>query len=182
MTAAAEDVAPGVTASVLDPAPDPRETVREDIIWLLARLLDAAVVSGSEALASSGVGLRAYQVLTAAVTGCSTNQLTMARALGVDRSVMVGLVDELERAGLVERKPDPADRRSRIVTPTELGRERAAEMRDQLAHARDDVLGALDAEDRELFVGMLQRVVDAAIDRGLTRTEGTCPGGTEDAC
>jgi len=51
-------------------------------------------------------------VLVAAARGNARNQLALAQQLGVDRTVMTYLIDDLERAGYVERRPDPADRRS----------------------------------------------------------------------
>lgn len=46
----------------------------------------------------------------------------LARASGVHKQVIGNLVDELEKLGYVERRPDPADRRAKLVCPTERGR------------------------------------------------------------
>jgi DNA-binding MarR family transcriptional regulator len=47
-----------------------------------------------------------------------TSQLQAAQTLGIDRTTMVALLDTLERKGIVERRPDPADRRRNVVELT----------------------------------------------------------------
>jgi len=58
-------------------------------------------------------GLRGYQVLVAVADGCPGTQLELGQQLGIDRSVMTNVLDVIEAAKLVERRPDPADRRAR---------------------------------------------------------------------
>jgi DNA-binding MarR family transcriptional regulator len=60
-------------------------------------------------------------VLSAAAHGTVGSQLALALHLGVDRTVMTYLLDDLEAAGLIERRPDPADRRARQVVATRQG-------------------------------------------------------------
>src|SRR6266567_550421 len=72
------------------------------------------------------------------------SQLALAQHLGVDRTVMTYLLDSLAEAGLVERRPDPADRRARRIVATARGRA---------------LLAGLDrADDREAFRTLLQRL------------------------
>jgi DNA-binding transcriptional MocR family regulator len=61
--------------------------------------------------------------LDAAAHGAVGSQLALAQHLGIDRTVMTYLLDDLEAAGLIERRPDPADRRARRVVATQLGME-----------------------------------------------------------
>ncbi|MEV6899115.1 MarR family transcriptional regulator [Amycolatopsis sp. NPDC051372] len=72
-------------------------------------------------LAPHGVTGRQVAVLALLADGEPQAQQEAAARLGVDRTTMVQLVDELEDKVLVRRHVDPADRRRRIVTPTEEG-------------------------------------------------------------
>ena len=65
-------------------------------------------------------GPRGFQVMAVAAGTSCANQARIAERLGLDRTVMTYLIDDLEKAGLVERRPDPADRRARQVLLTEL--------------------------------------------------------------
>ena len=85
-------------------------------------------------------------------------QLDLAAQLGIDRTVMTYLLDDLEKAGLVQRQPDPADRRARLIDPTELGRKTLCDLERRLAEAESDVLGNLDEGERLVFRTLLQRV------------------------
>src|ERR1700753_126375 len=98
---------------------------------------------------------RGYQVLVAAATGESSSQLALAQQLGVDRTVMTYLLDELERADLVERKPDPADRRVRRVTLTANGRARLCDLERTLRAAEEHLLEPLDAQERATLRALL---------------------------
>jgi DNA-binding MarR family transcriptional regulator len=100
-------------------------------------------------------GPRGYFVLAAAVEGKAGSQRSLAERLGVDRTVMTYLLDELEEAGLVERKPDPADRRSRNILATERGTKLSAELRGRVSLIEQHILDPLPEESREQFRAML---------------------------
>lgn len=100
-------------------------------------------------------GHRGYQVLTAATRDQPESQSALCQQLGIDRTVMTYLLDDLERADLVVRKPAPTDRRTRHVVATETGRKRLAELDLRLAHAEAHVLSALPDADRETFKTLL---------------------------
>ncbi|MFJ4465894.1 MarR family winged helix-turn-helix transcriptional regulator [Streptomyces sp. NPDC089424] len=100
-------------------------------------------------------GPRGYFVLTAAVQGEASSQRALADRFGVDRTVMTYLLDDLERAGLVERRPDPSDRRSRHVVATGHGRERWAELSRRVSLVEQHILAPLPEESRAAFQSML---------------------------
>ncbi|WP_246040918.1 MarR family winged helix-turn-helix transcriptional regulator [Streptomyces cadmiisoli] len=100
-------------------------------------------------------GPRGYFVLTAAVQGEANNQRSLAERFGVDRTVMTYLLDDLERAGLVERRPDPADRRSRHIIATPHGAERWTELRGRVELVERHILAGLPEESRAGFQAML---------------------------
>lgn len=72
----------------------------------------------AEVLAPFGLTGRQLAVLIAVDDRVPLSQREVARRLGVDRTTMVGLIDELEDKGLVQRRPDPADRRRNVVALT----------------------------------------------------------------
>ena len=84
-----------------------------DLGWGLAVTFRAYVKAADAATAGMPGGHRGYQVLCAAARDEPGSQAAMAQRLGIDRTVMTYLLDDLEAAKLVERQPDPADRRSR---------------------------------------------------------------------
>lgn len=87
-------------------------------------------------------------------------QATLAERLGVPPSRMVALVDELEAAGLVERRRSRADRRSNAVLLTEAGRARLAANVARFDRSRG-IFSALSAEEQATLRALLQRVADA---------------------
>ncbi|MBV1853775.1 MarR family winged helix-turn-helix transcriptional regulator [Catellatospora tritici] len=110
--------------------------------------------------AADGVpgGGRGYQVLALSAAGVCASQLALAKQLGIDRTVMTYLVDDMERGGLIERQPDPADRRARRLVPTEQGRAVLKRVREKLERAEREILAGLAEEERETLRTLLQRV------------------------
>ena len=78
--------------------------------------------------------------------------------LGIDRTVMTYLLDDLERADLVVRRPAPTDRRTRHVIATDNGRDRLADLDRRLAHAETHVLAGLPKADQDSFKDLLCRL------------------------
>ena len=104
-------------------------------------------------------GPRGYRVLAAAARDEHGSQLALAQHLGVDRTVMTYLLDSLAEAGLIERRPDPADRRARRIVATARGRSLLDGLGERLREAEDQVLAGLaEAEDRQAFRALLQRL------------------------
>ena len=132
--------------------------VENDLGWALGAVFRAYVRTADAAMAELPGGPRGYQVLAAAVHDAPRSQLALAHHLGVDRTVMTYLLDDLERAGLVHRQPDPADRRARLIVPTDQGVETLCDLERRLATAEEEVLGILDETERSSFRMLLRRV------------------------
>ncbi len=142
---------------------DPADTgLDADLGWTLGVLFRAYARAAERVLADLPAGPRGHQVLTAAVGDPPRNQGAIAEEIGVDRTVMTYLVDDLERAGLVARHPDPADRRSRLVIATDLGRRTWREHRDALRRAEAHVLAPLSRSDAATLRALLREVACAA--------------------
>jgi DNA-binding MarR family transcriptional regulator len=82
----------------------------------------------------------------------------IAQRLKCEPSNITGIVDRLEARGLVERRPDPNDRRVKFAAPTEEGRGTACRLRDSLNFAREP-LAELSAEERTALRDLLKRML-----------------------
>lgn len=113
-------------------------------------------------LAGLGITPRGSCVLAAAQTGEHT-QIQLADMCGLDKTTMVVTVDELEKAGLVERQTSPTDRRARIIVVTREGREMSAKATDVINRVHEDVLSVLPDDERAGFVAGLTRLVETRL-------------------
>ncbi|MBO0656848.1 MarR family transcriptional regulator [Streptomyces triculaminicus] len=82
----------------------------------------------------------------------------IAQKLKCEPSNVTGIVDRLEGRGLVERRPDPDDRRVKLAAATEDGRETAGRLRASLNFAREPLAG-LSAEERTTLRDLLRRML-----------------------
>jgi DNA-binding MarR family transcriptional regulator len=113
-------------------------------------------------LAGLGITPRGHCVLSSALTGEKT-QIQLADMCQLDKTTMVVTVDELEKAGLVERQTSATDRRARIIVVTPQGREVHQKAADVVARVHADVLAALPDEERAVFVSALERLVSSRL-------------------
>jgi DNA-binding MarR family transcriptional regulator len=128
----------------------------DDLGWGLGVVFRAYVTAAHEAMAELPGGPRGYQVLASAAQSAVGSQLALAQHLGIDRTVMTYLLDDLETAGLIARQPDPADRRARRVVATEKGVELLVTLDARLRAAEAHLLAPLDEEARHLFRAQVQ--------------------------
>jgi DNA-binding MarR family transcriptional regulator len=128
----------------------------DDLGWGLGVVFRAYVTAAHEAVAELPGGPRGYQVLASAAQSAVGSQLALAQHLGIDRTVMTYLLDDLETAGLIARQPDPADRRARRVVATEKGVELLVTLEARLRAAEAHLLDPLDEAARQLFRAQVQ--------------------------
>ncbi|QCB92474.1 MarR family winged helix-turn-helix transcriptional regulator [Cellulomonas shaoxiangyii] len=127
----------------------------------LGTLLSRWRAAVGDVLAAVPSGPRGFHVLGAVVHGSPPTQAALAADLGIDRTVMTYLVDRLVDCGLVERQPDPTDRRVRRIVPTAAGRATHADLATRIATAEDHVLAALDPGQRATLRTLLSRASGA---------------------
>lgn len=128
-----------------------------DLGWSLGVLLRAYERAMTSAVADVPHGFRGFLVLREVVRGAHPSQAALATSLGIDRTVMTYLLDDLERDGLVERRVAEGDRRQRRVLPTAAARTLLAELEHRVEHAEDAVFAALSPDDRVAVRTLLRR-------------------------
>jgi DNA-binding MarR family transcriptional regulator len=128
--------------------------------FLLKRLGMSIKERSIEAFEARGANPYQHGVLCSLAESRAETQAQIADALGYDRSWLVGLLDELEEEGLVERRPDPADRRRNVVTLKPEGEARLLELRQVSHQVEDEFLTPLSKEERKQLHGLLQKLAE----------------------
>jgi DNA-binding MarR family transcriptional regulator len=126
--------------------------------FLLGRVGMAVKMRVIDELGQAGCGGYGYGVLVMLGEGAQETQAGIADALGVDRSQLVGVLDTLEKDGLVERKRDPNDRRRHAVSITAEGKRQLVRLRATVKEIEESVLEPLDAASRKALHEALFRV------------------------
>jgi MarR family transcriptional regulator, transcriptional regulator for hemolysin len=139
-------------------APPAQEPLKADLCWLLSRASYILTTELTAAFEGLGLSPRAHCVLATAMTG-DLSQTEIAQRVGLDKTTMVVTLDELEAAGLAERRPSSEDRRARIIAVTTAGQRKVREAEEIADRIRADVLSALPEDDREVFLDALTRLV-----------------------
>jgi MarR family transcriptional regulator, transcriptional regulator for hemolysin len=135
----------------------------EDLALLLSRAAHGLHAELTAGLTELGISPRAHCVLSKAIGGELT-QSQLAGLCSLDKTTMVVTMDELERAGLAERRLSTTDRRARIVAVTAAGEAMVERGRQIVARIYDDVLGALPEDERQAFLGALDLVAGRLAD------------------
>lgn len=116
-------------------------------------------------------GARDWLVLCALAAGPRQTQLSLAHALGLDKTTLTSLLDRLENRGLITRCLDAHDRRARIPVLTDAGRSVQCEVASARDRAEAEALGDFTAAERELLRGFLTRL---AAERPGGSSHGSC--------
>jgi DNA-binding MarR family transcriptional regulator len=117
--------------------------------------------AGETGLASVGLRPRHLLAMTVLRDRIETSQADLAGTLQLDRTNLVGLLNELENEGLIERRRSPEDRRRHTVVLTDEGRERLARAEFVLAAAEDIVLAELTPKQRDALWELLAKATGA---------------------
>ena len=129
---------------------------------LFFRLWRATHTGIAERLESIGLTPASFGVLNVLAKRDAPSQQEIGKAMGIDPSTMVALLDGLEGAGLATRRPHPDDRRAREVAITPKGRktlERGRRLNDEV---EDEVLRGLDKTERHQLLGLLRQALVAS--------------------
>lgn len=133
-----------------------------DLAFLLNQTSYALATRMAAELSGLGITPRIYCVLMKAEPGGLT-QNQIAEQAALDKTTMVVTLDEMERAGLAERRASDTDRRARIVAVTAAGRKVLAKAHTIVNRIYDDVLGSVPARDRAAFMSGLTALAGGAL-------------------
>lgn len=138
--------------------------------WSIGVLFRSWQQCVSAALEHVPHGGRGFQILETLAEGEPPTQAALGLHLGIDRTVLTYVIDDLVREGLVERRTDAADRRVRRLALTDQGRECLEGLQTAVASSEEQLFAGLSPEDR------------AAIARLLPRAAASIHSGEEHAC
>jgi DNA-binding MarR family transcriptional regulator len=101
-------------------------------------------------------------------------QHALGEALSLDPSNVVGVLNELEERGLIERRRDPADRRRHIVSLSSAGEGELALSESQLGHVEANLLKALSPAERATLYDLLVRAVGGVMQGPCVAAANPC--------
>jgi DNA-binding MarR family transcriptional regulator len=142
------------------PSADP--PVTEFAGQLFFRLWRATHTRAADALETVGLTPALFALLNVIGARDGAIQQELGSAMGIDRSTMVSLIDQLESAGLAKRHPSATDRRAREIAITPKGRRLLQRARRMISQVEDEVLAGLTAEERRELETLLRRALDSA--------------------
>ncbi|MFF3175015.1 MarR family winged helix-turn-helix transcriptional regulator [Streptomyces sp. NPDC057900] len=129
--------------------------------WLVGRVAARARGLVADALAAEGLKLMHHAVLAATAEYGPVAQAELGRRLAVDPKDMVGILNDLQRAGLVLRTPDPADRRKNAITVTAEGAAALTRCAALAEAANAELLAPLTPDEQHQLMALLSRVHEA---------------------
>ena len=138
-----------------------REKLSRRAGFLVAQLGAHAHRRFAERLAALDLGPRQFGMLSHLAASEGRSQQALSVALGIHRSAMVALVDDLEQRGLAKRRRDPADRRAYTLYLTPRGRKVLARAERVAQEHEAELLRGLDASERSRLIALLQRVAES---------------------
>ncbi|MFB6718840.1 MarR family winged helix-turn-helix transcriptional regulator [Kribbella sp. NPDC056345] len=112
--------------------------------------------------AFSSVGARGYhyRLLATLDDFGAASQATLGRRSGIHLSDMVATVNELAELGLVDRAPDPADRRRNVISLTAAGKRQLRRLENRLAAAQQELLAPLSPDERRQLTALLSTLLE----------------------
>jgi DNA-binding MarR family transcriptional regulator len=136
------------------------ERLRRRASRLLSQLSAQSDRLVTEGLAEADARRWHYAVLASLQEYGPGSQATLSRRTGIYRSDMVGVLNELAERGLVERAPDPDDRRRNVITITTEGSRQLGRLDTVMDDLHEELLTPLLPAERDQFVQLLTRLLD----------------------
>jgi DNA-binding MarR family transcriptional regulator len=138
----------------------PRDKAPESLAFLLSQVGTHASRRFAERLAAIDLQPPLFRVLNVVDAAEGHSQHAIGEAIQAPASRMVAIVDELERRGLVERRPDPGDRRVHALYLTDGGRQVLAKGRELAAEHEAELTRGMSKADRKRLILLLQGIVE----------------------
>ncbi|WP_126638986.1 MarR family winged helix-turn-helix transcriptional regulator [Embleya hyalina] len=137
-------------------APTRRDPDRPDLAAMVVPLGRALMAAELPVLRAHDLTMWAYTVLLALGDEPVRSQATLAESIGADKTRVIAVLDDLEQRGLIRRRPDPADRRARLLSLTEQGHRVRAAVRSGIRVREERLLARLPDADRLGFLNALR--------------------------
>jgi DNA-binding MarR family transcriptional regulator len=155
----------------VDTCDPPAEVAHTDVelvsgVFMLARELRREIgdLMASEQWAiDAGFRPPCLGVMAVVTKLAPVSQRAISDHLGLDASDVVGVLDTLEKAGMVERRRDPDDRRRHAVVLTEAGEQASRRLAILRAQVEARVLARLEPEERRQLAELLQRAIHGRV-------------------
>jgi DNA-binding MarR family transcriptional regulator len=137
-------------------------TADEDLGALFARVTRRLIDAERPLLEARGLSMWAYVALTRLVEGPAPTQIALAEQMGYDKTRLIAILDQLADEGLIERTPDPEDRRARIVQLTAAGRARHLQARADIRAMESELLDGIGDAEQAMLREILGRLAGGA--------------------
>jgi DNA-binding MarR family transcriptional regulator len=136
----------------------PLAVIRSLPSWQLGRAAARGRALVADALAAEDLKMWHHVVLSAVRDLAPVAQADLGRAVSLDPKDLVGVLNDLQAAGLVIREPDPKDRRKNAVSLTEQGGHLLQRCEKAARDANDTLLAPLTPTERHQLVDLLTRI------------------------
>jgi DNA-binding MarR family transcriptional regulator len=136
------------------------DSLADQVGYLLSKAHYRVHVSANQALEPLGLTVKHYGLLTLLVHEGAISQGRLGEVMRIDRTTMVALIDELERAGHVDRTRNPEDRRAYALMATASGKRVQRSAATLMKKVYDETLSPLSAEERHELRRMLRAIIE----------------------
>jgi MarR family transcriptional regulator, organic hydroperoxide resistance regulator len=133
---------------------------RRDLAAMFVPLARALVAREEPVLQEHGISMWGYIVLTALVEQPVRTQAALAQAINADKSRIIGVLDDLQQRGLIQRQPDTTDRRVHLLSLTAKGDKLRRSAEAAIRGREEEVLAPLPPGDREAFLRSLKALYE----------------------
>ncbi|HZC72790.1 MAG TPA: MarR family transcriptional regulator [Jatrophihabitans sp.] len=129
--------------------------------WLIGQLNAAARRTVGQVLGAHDLHRSQYALLAALEQFGPQSQAQLSERSGLDRSDVVGWVDELSGRRLLRRDPDPEDRRRNVISINTAGKRLLNRLDLELVQAQHQLLAALSVPEQRQLIGLLTKALGA---------------------
>jgi len=137
---------------------EPRSALEEFVGYNLKRAYVTVQHDFRATLGQDGLAPRVFSALSLVVQFPNVTQSALARMLGIERSGLVAIIDELEERGYLLRTTVPGDRRVQALVPTQEGQEALREIFKAVREHEARLLKGLSQDEKQTLLRLLQKI------------------------
>ncbi len=142
-----------------DPARPPGQGLAQRTGYLLIKLGEVTLDLAEQALAPLHLRARHFNVMAMAANDVTLSQQDLSGLLGLDPTIMVALVDDLEARGLLQRQRSPKDRRRYLLQLTPAGQRTLKRAFHAIEDAENKLLASLNRQEARTFQELAGRLL-----------------------